>query len=287
MEMKENKILNFLSNQRILILLIFLIIILSLVTDTFLTSENLINILFQSTVNGIIAIGMTYLIILKELDMSVGSNITLVATVAIIFTKYGVLIGVVAGLATGLIIGILNGLVVTKLKIASIAATVSMMILLRGVVYWLTGSETIKGTNEIFPIISNGTLLFIPYPVYFFIALIFIFNVILNRTFFGRNIYAIGGNQLACEYFGINVNKIKFISFLLTGFLCGIAGVTMASRINVASPRLGLNTPLEVITAVLLGGTSLSGGEGGVYKTLQGVLLLGVISNALTLLHIE
>lgn len=287
MEMRGRKFLSFLINQKILILLVVLMIILSFVTDTFLTVENLVNILFQSTINGIIAIGMTYLIIAKELDLSVGSNMTLVATVTIIFLKYGLAIGIIFGIVFGIIIGAINGFVVTRLKIVSIATTLSMMIILRGVVFWLTGSETIKGSNEIFPIIANGTLFSIPYPVYLFIILVVIFSIFLSRTFFGRNIYAIGGNQLACEYFGINVNKVKFLAFLLTGFLCGISGVILASRINVASARLGLNTPLEIITAVLLGGTSLAGGEGSVYKTLQGVLLLGVISNALVLLKIE
>jgi ribose transport system permease protein len=267
--------------------LLLVAVILSFASDTFLTGRNLINILFQISVNGIMAIGMTYLFIAKELDLSIGSNMALATTFAIIFIKYGIAAGIAAGLIIGMIVGIVNGIIVTKLKINSIAASLGMMIMLRGWVFFLTESKTIKGTNEVFPVLANGTLFFVPYPVYLFILLLVIFGIILARSVFGRNLYAIGGNQTASEYFGIDVNKNKFFTFLLTGSLAGVSGVVLASRINIASARLGLNTPLDVITAVLLGGTSLLGGEGSIFKTFQGVLLLGVISNALVLLKIE
>lgn len=283
----RKKVLDFIINQKIFIVLILLIIILTFTTGTFLTKANLINILFQITVEGIIAIGMTYVLIIRELDLSVGSNMALAISFIIIFLRYGIVVGILAGLFISTLIGLINGLIVTKLKINSIATTLGMSIIIRGAVYWLTESRTIKGNNNTFPIISNGTLFSIPYPVYVFLLFLVLFGLILSRSFFGRNLYVIGGNPIAAEYFGIKVDKNKLFTFLLTGFLVGISGVVLASKINIASAQLGIDTPLNIITAVLLGGISLSGGEGNIVKTFQGVLLIGVISNALVLLKIE
>jgi ribose/xylose/arabinose/galactoside ABC-type transport system permease subunit len=285
--LEKRKFLSFLFNQKIVIALIVIVIILSLATDTFLKKDNIINILYQITVEGIIAIGMTYIFISGELDLSVGSNMALAATFAIMFLKFGLGIAIFMGILIGVVVGMVNGFIVTKLKINSIATTLAMMFILRGIVFWLTRSVTIKGTNKAFVVLSNGTLISIPYPVYLFFFFLIIFGLILTKTFFGKNIFAIGGNPTASLYFGINIDKTKFFAFLLIGFLTGISGVTLASRINIASARLGLDTPLNVITAVALGGTSLYGGEGGMLKTLQGILLIGVISNALILLKIS
>ncbi len=283
----KNRFFNIIINQKIFILLILLIIILSVTTKTFLTIDNLINILYQITINGIIAIGMTYIFIIGEIDLSVGSNLALVSAFIIIFLKYGIFIGILAGILIGIIVGSIVGLLVIKLKLPSIAATLGMLILIRGVVFLLTNGQTITISNSLFSLIANGTFIFIPYPVYLFLILCLLFELILSKTFFGRNIFAIGGNRIASEYAGIKVGKNRFFVFSLMGFFVGIAGVIQTSRMPVASVLVGINTPIDIIIAVILGGTSLAGGIGSVLKTFSGVLLIGVVSNMLTLLKIH
>lgn len=283
----KSKFLNIIIDQKIFILVIFITIILSITTKTFLTRINLINIFYHITINGIIAIGMTYTLIIGEIDLSVGSNLALVSTFIIIFLKYGIFTGILAGIIIGTIVSIMVGLLVIKIKIPSIAASLGMLILLKGVVFWLTDGESITISNNLFSLIAEREFLFIPYPVYLFFILCLLFELILSKTLFGRNIFAIGGNRIASKYAGIDVEKNSFLVFLLTGFLVGVAGVIQTSRMPVASVLVGSNTAIDVITAVILGGTSLSGGVGSVLKTFSGVLLIGVISNMLNLLKIH
>jgi len=239
------------------------------------------------SIEGIIVIGMAYLIILKELDLSIGSTMALSGVLAVVFQKYGVLPGILAGVLLGLVVGLINGILVTKLKLSSIAVTLGMMVMLNGFVFALTNSVTIKGTNKNFTLIANTTVFRIPIPVIIFIVFVIIFEILLKRTFYGRNIYAIGGNAIASKFFGIKVDFIKIAAFMITGFLSSVAGVLLASKLNIASGRIGLNTALLVITAVLLGGVSLAGGEGSVFKAFQGILLIGILSNAMVILQIN
>lgn len=286
--MNKRKVLNIINNQRILIALVFLILLLSLLSDTFFSYENLINILMQISIEGIVAIGITVLMLMGEIDLSVGFNMALVGTVIILLENSGagLLIAIVCGIVTGTFVGLVNGLIVTRLKLPSLPVTLGMMIALQGVVLWLTNTETVKGLDERFIILGNGSFYTIPFAVIIFIVILLIFFVIIGRTVYGRNIYAIGGNQTASRFFGINVEKTKLISFIIMGFLVGIAGLILTSRLNIASAVLGRDTPIFVITAVLLGGTSLWGGEGGIVNTFKGILLLGVIANGLRMAQI-
>ena len=167
---------------------------------------------------------MTYLIILQELDLSVGSTMALSGVLAIYFQKYGVFLGIISGLLLGIAVGFLNGLLVIKLKLSSIAATIGTMIMLNGFVFAFTKDATIKGTNKSFPIIANTVILKIQIPVIVFIVLVIIFEIILKKTYFGRNVYAVGGNAIASKFFGINVNRIKMSAFVITGFSGRIGG---------------------------------------------------------------
>jgi ribose transport system permease protein len=262
-------------------------IFLSIRSDYFLTFNNIVNIFLFISIEGVIVIGMAFLIILGDIDLSVGSNMALSGVLAILMQRYGVLSGVLTAIAGGAIIGLINGLLVTKLRLTSIATTLGMMVMLNGVVFALTKSESVKGTNPAFTLIAQSTLLKIPVPVISLIALVVIFELILKRTYFGRNVFAVGGNITASRFFGIKVERVRITCFVITGFLAGVAGVILASKINVASGRLGINTALLVITAVLLGGISLSGGEGSILKAFQGILLIGILNNAMVLLRIS
>ncbi|MCL5986349.1 MAG: ABC transporter permease [Actinobacteria bacterium] len=279
--LKFQRKLNFIIDNKILIVLLFIIIYFSLTSQQFLTYENIKNIFNQISINGIIAIGMTYLLIGRELDLSVGSNMAVVGALIITLQKYNLLLAIIISIFFGAFVGFANGLIVTKLKVNSIAVTLGMMITLRGLLLFLTGATTIKGTNPSFKILGTGEFYKIPFTVIIYSVLLIICGIILSRTFFGRNVYAIGGNEEACRFFGIDVMKNKISIFLLTGILAAIAGVILASRLNVASVQIGVETPIDIIVAVLLGGISLSGGEGSIFRSFQGVLLLGIISNTL------
>jgi ribose transport system permease protein len=285
-KLEKRKVFDFLNNQKIFLILIVLVIILSLSNRLFLTYENIINIMFQVVLTGIIAIGMTYVIIGGDFDLSVGANMALAATVIVILERFGPVVSILAAVAVSSAAGFLNGLFVTKLKINAFVTTLAMMIFLRGLVLLFTDSKTLQGSSEIYLKFGYGTIFKIPYSVLLFLFLYVLFGLILAKTIWGRNIYAVGNNSKAAHFFGISIAKTKILSFTLIGLFCGISGFVLVSRLNTASATYGNDTGLDAITAVLLGGTSLSGGEGSVFKTFQGILLLGVLSNAMIVLNI-
>lgn len=283
----KKRILQIVSDQKILLLILAIGIFLSIKSDYFLSFFNIVNIFSFIAIEGIIVIGMAFLIILKEIDLSVGAVMAFSGILSILFQKYGVVPGILAGLVGGGIIGLANGLIVTKFRVASIPVTLGMMVMVNGFVFALTKNQTVKGTNPAFTKFAQTNLVNIPMYVLIFLGLVVIFQIILKRTTFGRNVYAVGGNVTASRFFGIKVDRIRVVCFAISGFLAGLAGVTLASKINVASGRIGVNTALLVITAVLLGGVSLAGGEGSIVKAFQGILLIGILSNAMVLLQIS
>ena len=282
----NTKIRNFIKNQRILIALMVFCIIIQIFVPNFLSITNIQIILIGISVETFILIGLAYLLILGEIDLSVGAVMSISATFSILFQPYGVFAGLISGIVVGLFIGFINGLIVAKLKVSSIPATLAMMIFINGLVYVLTKNTSIWGKNTNFNLLANFEVLGVPLLIILPIILIIIFDLILKKTVYGRYIYAIGGNQAACLYVGINVTRIKISAFILTGGLSGLAGVFLASKFNVASGLIGTQTALLVITAVLLGGVSLSGGEGSVSKAYRGLLIMGVLSNAMQLLKL-
>ncbi len=210
--MTKRKFLNIMNKQRILIVIIILVIYLGLSSENFVSYSNTVNILMQISINGIIAIGMTILLLQGEIDLSVGYNMGLVGTVIILLQGYGLGLAIVCGMLTGILVGVINGLIVTKLKLESLPVTLGMMIALNGLVLWLTKTKTIRGTVDSFLFLSNETFYSVPYVVMIFIIILLIFILIIRRTPFGRNIYAIGGNKIASRFFGINVDRTRFTS---------------------------------------------------------------------------
>lgn len=289
----NSKISTFLNEYKIIFLILAIAIAMVLKTSYFLSFENIVNIFTKIAIEGVIVIGMAYLIILGEIDLSVGETMALSCTLSIILQKYGVVPGVIGGILVGMLIGFINGWMVVRLKVASIAATLGMMILVNGIVFVITkslapagGNYSISGNNPNFALIAEARVLGIPTMIILFIVLVIIFNFVLKRTVYGRNIFATGGNLTASKYANIKVDKIRLSAFVITGTLAGFAGVLLVSRYNIASSAIGQSIPLFVITAVLLGGVSLSGGEGSVYKAFWGLMLVAAIDNALMILKV-
>lgn len=285
--MKLEKIKNFLNEQKILLIILILGIYLAISSDYFLTFTNIVNIFKTISFEGMIVIGMALLIIIGEIDLSVGSVMAFGAALSVIFQPYGIFTAIIAGVVGGALIGFINGLITTKLKLPSIAVTLGTMVFVSGIVYAMTKEHTIKGVNENFVLITQTEIYHIPMSVIVFIILLIIFEIILQRTIIGRHIFAIGGNATASKFFGIKVDAVRIFCFVITGFLGGLAGVMLAGKLNVASGRIGSGTAVFVITAVLLGGISMEGGEGSIFKAFQGILLLGIINNAMVIMKIS
>jgi ribose transport system permease protein len=291
--MKNSRALEAVADQKILILAVLISAVMGVLYPRFLRFENIIGILIKISIEGVIFIGMTYLIILGEIDLSVGSVMALCSAMSIIGQERGVVVGVAAALLTGLVVGILNGFMVVKMRIASIAVTLGMMVLLNGVVFVITkarapagGNYSIAGANPNFRLITDTMVLGVPMLILILAFLLAVFSFVLKKTVFGRNIYATGGNLTASRYANIKVDAVRIAAFALTGLLSGLAGVLLSAKYNIASWQIGTNTPLFVITAVLLGGVSLSGGEGSLLRAFQGLLLVGVIDSMVVNLKI-
>jgi ribose transport system permease protein len=283
----SRRVLYLVSDQKVLLAILIIGVVLSFSSPYFLTYYNIVNIFSFMSIEGVIVIGMAFLIIVGELDLSVGSNMAFSTILAVTFQQYGVAVGVIAGIVGGTVIGIINGILVTRLKLSSVATTLGMMVALNGVVFALTQSRSVKGTNEDFLAIAQPLFLNISGSVIIFVVLVAVFHIILKRTYFGRSVYAVGGNSVASRLFGIRVDRVRVACFTIAGIMAGVAGVLLAAKINVASGRLGVNTALIVITAVLLGGVSLSGGEGSVVKAFLGFLLIAILNNAMVLLRLS
>jgi len=285
--MKAGRLAAVARDQKVLLIILGIVAVLAIVRPVFVSTENLFNILFQVSITSIIGIGMTFLMIGADFDLSVGSNMVFATTMAILLEGLGGGLNLVAAVLLATLAGFLNGVLVAKLKINSFITTLSMMFFLRGLVLVFTNKQTISGSAEALFAFGYGSLFgLIPYPVVAAAVLLVIFGLVLARTVLGRNLYALGSNEKAARMFGINVEGLKIFSFSLTGFLCGLSGIVLLSRLNSASGTYGMDTNLDVISGVLLGGISLTGGEGSIFKAFQGILLLGVLSNAMIALHI-
>jgi ribose transport system permease protein len=286
--LSSERVRGFVIEHRMLFIVIAVGMVLSLLSRHFLSVENIVSILKNMSVEGSMVIGMALVIFLGEIDLSVGSVMALATTLSVLFQNYGVVIGVLAGLFGGLIAGLVNGVLITKLKLPSIAVTLGTMILINGGVFALTGEHTIAGSNSSFLLISQTQIFNIPLQIIIFVVLVGVFELIIQKSLFGRNVFAVGGNATASRLFGIKVERVRISCFALSGFLSGVAGVLLAGKINTASGNLGgSGTLILVITAVLLGGISLLGGEGSIIRAIEGILLLMILNNGMVLMRIS
>ncbi|WP_332630388.1 ABC transporter permease [Halalkalibacter flavus] len=280
---------NILKKYGIFIILILLIVLMSILTPHFLSATNLINIVRQMSIIGIIAIGVTPIIITKGIDLSSGSVIALVSVVVATFAQgdYPLVVPILVALGVGLLAGLINGTLVAKGMLAPFIATLGMMTAARGAAMLYSDGRPIGGISESFTFIGQGIVFGIPVPVIIFGLVGLVTWVLLNKTKVGRYVYAIGGNEQAAVTAGINVSRIKLMVYAYAGLLGGIAGMILTSRIASGQPQAGIMFELDAIAAAVIGGTSLFGGIGTVGGTIIGALIIGVMNNGLDLLGVS
>ena len=283
----------FLLEQRSIIALLVLIGVVSAINTNFFTVDNILNILRQTFVNAIIAVGMTFVILIAGIDLSVGSILALTGAFAasMVGTELSILLVIPAVLLIGTLLGTLSGVIVAKGKVQAFIATLVTMTLLRGVTMVYTDGRPIStgfsDTADAFAFLGTGYLFGIPVPIWLMAIVFLISWYVLKHTKMGRYIYALGGNEAATQLSGINVDKVKIFVFAVSGFLSALAGLIVTSRLSSAQPTAGVTYELDAIAAVVVGGTSLMGGKGRVMGTLIGALIIGFLNNALNLLDIS
>ncbi|MGP1396034.1 MAG: ABC transporter permease [Inquilinaceae bacterium] len=270
------------------LILIGLCIALSIGSAQFYSAENIVAILRQCALVLMVACGMTLLLITAEVDLSVGASLAFSGCVAMDVTNrtQSVVMGILAGLAFGGAVGLFNGLVVTKLRVNSLIATIATLMMLQGGVFLYT-REAVQNTHQIaaFTAISTGYIGPVPIPVLIAAVIFVLCHVVLRHTVFGRRIYGVGANVTAARLSGVRPERLKLVVFIVTGLLAGLAGLILGSLMNAGQPTAGRGFELTVVAAVILGGTSLSGGRGTLIGTLLGVLILKVIDNGIIILR--
>ena len=275
------------TTASLFIFLGFLIAVFSITSEHFLSPYNITSLLTNISYSGIAAIVLTLIIISRGLDISIGGVIGL--TTVVVATLYSqndplpTWLILIIGLSTGAIVGLVNGWCITALDMDPIITTLGAMAITRGLAYVISDSQSILMFEDTTDYISNGAIFHIPIPIILFVLTLIIFSVLLHKSKFGRAIYAIGANEIAAEFSGIAIKSKKMILYILSGIAASISGIILLGQTSVGMPQHGLGTELEVITAVLLGGTALSGGKGTIYGTVAGVLILGVLFNGLTI----
>lgn len=269
--------------------LVALVIVFTILSPRFFNYYNLTNVLRQTSLNAVIAVGMTYVILTGGIDLSVGSILAFSSaiTCGLLKSNMPLAISIIIGLAVGTLLGMFNGFVTIKWNIPPFIATFAMMTIARGLTVVYTNGQPITGLNEAFSFIGNGYIGPIPVPIIITILIFIIAYYFLKNNKIGRYVYATGGNMQAAKLAGINTNKIILFVYSLSGLLASISGLILASRLNSASPTAGNGYELDAIAAVVLGGTSLAGGEGSLIGTLIGAIIIGVLNNGLDLLNVS
>ena len=278
-----------LRSYGILIAFVLICIVMTILSPVFLTVTNVLNIIRQSSIYGIMAIGMTFVILTAGIDLSVGSILAIAGAIAAGTVKagMGMEVTIIAALAVGLGCGLVNGLLVTMGRITPFVVTLGMMSVARGLTLIYTQGYPISGFQGAFRFIGGGDLVAIPFPIVLFILTTVVAWLVLTQTRLGRYTYAIGGNEETVKLSGINSDLYKTIVYMICGSTAAISALILTSRLNSAEPVAGTGYELDVIAAVVIGGTSLMGGRGSVWGTLIGALLIGVINNGMNLLGIS
>lgn len=287
----KRKMKRYAQKATIFWVLILLIIVMSILSPAFLNGRNLANIVKQISINGVLAVGMTIVIITSGIDLSVGSVVAFSSIVAAYFGRadsgYPVIVAIVMGIFAGVVIGAINGIGVAYIGYPAFIVTLSTMTIVRGLALIVTNGVPIFGLSDSMINLANETFLHIPNLVFYLLGVFAIGIILLNFTVIGRHLYAVGGNVEAANAAGIQVKKILTVAYCISGFCAGLAGVLAASRITSGSPTTGEGYEMNAISAAVIGGVSMSGGKGGLTGTLIGALLIGVIQNGLDILGIS
>ena len=269
--------------------LIFLMVILWILTPYFLTISNLLNILEQSSINAIIAVGMTFVIIAAGIDLSVGSILAFSGVVMATVLQAGIPVpfALLIGILSGTLCGYINGVLISHGKLPPFIVTLGMMSIARGAALVFTNGRPVSGFADGFRWLATGKIFFIPMPLVIMIIVYVLAHIILTKTKFGRYTYAMGGNEEAARLSGINVRFHKTMIYALSGLTSALAAILLTARLNSAQPIAGIMYELDAIAATVIGGTSLMGGVGTLTGTLIGALIMGVLRNGLNILGVS
>ena len=271
--------------------LLILVVVITVLNSSFIAPSNIFNLLRQVSINGLIAFGMTFVILTGGIDLSVGSILALSSALTALMITSGIdpMIALLLGCIIGLLLGAINGALITFGKMAPFIATLATMTIFRGLTLVVTDGNPITnlGDNLLFQMFGKGYMFGIPVPAITMLVVFAMLYFILHKTVFGKNTYAIGGNEKAAFISGIKVNKVKIMIYSISGLMAALAGAILTSRLNSAQPTAGTAYELDAIAAVVLGGTSLTGGKGRIFGTLIGVLIIGVLNNGLNLLGVS
>jgi len=278
------------ENMGILIGLVLLCAILSIQSHVFLSKNNMLNVLRQVATNLYIACAMTMIIILGGIDLSVGSVIALSGVVTggmIAFDGAPLVLAVICGLGAGVLVGVFNGYVVSTTTIPPFIVTLATMNIARGVAYVYTGGQPIRVMSDSFNFLGAGYVGEIPIPIIYLVVIVMVSFFIMSKSKLGRHIYAVGGNPQAALFSGIKTKRVTFFAYFFSGLMASIAGIVLASRMFSGQPTAGQGAEMDAIAAVVLGGTSMSGGSGKIGGTVIGALVIGILSNGLNLMGIN
>lgn len=289
-ESTSTKVKRFVGDYGILVFFAIILAVLAITAENFLTVSNLINVLRQSSIIGIIALGMTFVMITAGIDLSVGSVVGLAGVVfAMLAPSSGnaFWIPLVVGIGVGLLVGFLSAALVVWGKILPFLATLATMAIVRTAALVVTDGQVISGLSEPAVWLGSGFIGPVPVPVVIFVVAALICDFVLSRTKFGSHVYAVGGNEESAKKVGISVPRVLFTVYLIGGAMAALGGLVLTARLNGAAPVAGTGYELQVIAAVVIGGTSLFGGIGTIRGTVLGVLLLGVVMNGMNLLGVS
>src|SRR6056297_3559049 len=298
--MDTKQIKHYLIKFQSVIALLVMCIVLTILSDRFLSGENAWNVMRQISVNVIISVGMTLVILTGGIDLSVGSVLAFAGAVTASMLKFGAemldlnmyigftLLGaLMGGILVGAFLGWFNGITITRFKVPPFVATLAMLTIARGLTMLLTGGFPVTNLGDEMAFLGTGWFLGIPMPVWISASIVLMAVILTRKTTLGRHIYAIGGNETAARLSGVKVKKVKLIVYSIAGAMAGIGGILVTARLDSAQPNAGMSFELDSIAAVVIGGTSLSGGKGTIMGTVQGALIIGILNNGLVLLNVS
>lgn len=280
----------FAAELSLFVVLVVMVIFFTLASPFFLTWTNMVNLGQTVAASGIVAIAMTLVIVSGGIDLSVGSVAALAGVLtSLLWTFMGVPLALAAllGVLSGLVVGAVNGFMVTRIKINPLIATLATFSIVRGLAFVISNGQTNQLNNDAFKFLGRGAIAGVPFSLLILIAVYIVFAFILAQTRFGRDIFAIGGNAEASRLAGIRINRTLLWVYLISGVVAGCAGILIASQLALSAPRAAVGLELTAIAAVVLGGTSLSGGKGTLLGTILGVLILRILDNGLVLLNVS
>ncbi|WP_457935456.1 ABC transporter permease [Mesorhizobium sp. 10J20-29] len=286
---ESTRLLDLVQGLGLLVVIIIGGVMLSFASPVFFTRINIENLLFSSTIIAVVAIGQAFVILVAGIDLSVGAVLALSSVLGVVLatqTGLPVIVAALLALAAGAGIGLLNGVAVTKLRVPALIATLAMMSVTRGVAYLISDGRNIAPVPSIYIEIQSLRIFGIPFVIIFTAAVALVAHVVLTRTRFGREIFATGGNAVAARLAGIQTNRVVLMAYVISGFAAALGGLMITARLEAGAATAGFGYELTVISAVVIGGVSLFGGEGKISGVLLGVILLGLVQNAVNLLNV-